>query len=101
MGTRAAFPRIRIGVLIANSSEDAEAFFLRFYEWAGEESDIKLQLAAGANSAAETELVGKPVTGLAIEESTVSVRTEPSVVKTERIRFAPNLPAAPAERSPN
>ncbi len=87
--------------MTANSSEDAEALFLRFYEWAGEESDIKLQLAAGANSAAETDLVGKPVTGLAIEESSVSVRTEPFVVKTERIRFTPKLPAAPAERSSN
>jgi hypothetical protein len=55
--------------MTANSSEDAEALFLRFYEWAGEESDIKLPLAAGANSAAETDLVGKRLANLKVQEA--------------------------------
>jgi len=82
-------------------AEDEEALVLRFYEWAGKESDIKLLLPAGASSAAETDLMEKPVADLALQEGTVTVHTRPFEIKTLRIRFTPKVPATPAARSSN
>jgi alpha-mannosidase len=85
----------------ANSSEDAEVFLLRFYEWAGEESDIKLQLLAVANSATETGMIKNPVTDLAPQEASVRVQAQPFEFETVRTRFASKLSTTPAERSSN
>ena len=82
-------------------AEDEEALVLRFYEWAGKESDIKLLLPAGASSVAETDLMERPVADVALQEGTVTVHTRPFEIKTLRIRFAPKVPATPAARSSN
>jgi alpha-mannosidase len=82
-------------------AEDEDALILRFYEWAGKESDIKLQLPAGANSASETDLMERAVADLSLEAGTVTVHTKPFEIKTVRIRFAKETPAPPAERRSN
>ena len=82
-------------------AEDEEALVLRFYEWAGKESDIKLLLPAGASSVAETDLMERPVADVALQEGTVTVHTRPFEIKTLRIRFAPKVLATPAARSSN
>jgi len=72
----------------AKKAEDEDAMILRFYEWAGKESDVKLQLPAGAQAASETDLMERPVGELPLQNNIVSVHTKPYEIKTLRIRFA-------------
>jgi alpha-mannosidase len=68
-------------------AEDDDALILRFYEWAGKESSVKLQLAPGAQSASETDLMEKPIAKLAVQNGSVSVRTKPYEIKTVKVGF--------------
>jgi alpha-mannosidase len=70
-------------------SEDDDSLVLRFYEWAGRESDVKLQLPPGAQSASETDLMEKPVADLTVRNDAVTVHTKPYEIKTLKVRFAP------------
>ncbi len=69
-------------------AEDEDALILRFYEWAGKETDVKLQLPAGAQTASETDLMEKSLAKLLIESGSVTVHTKPYEIKTIRIQFA-------------
>jgi len=69
------------------------AMILRFYEWAGKESDVKLQIPAGAQSASETDLMERPIGELTLQGNTVSVHTKPYEIKTLLIRFPMQLVA--------
>ena len=60
---------------------------VRFYEWAGKQSDVKLRLPAGAESASQTDLMERSTTHLSIEQGNVTVPTKPYEIKTLRIRF--------------
>ena len=73
-------------------SEDDESLVLRFYEWAGRETDVKLQLPAGAQSASETDLMERSMTSLAVHDDSVTVHTKPYEIKTLKVRFAPHAP---------
>ena len=70
-------------------NEDEDALILRYYEWAGKEADVRLQLPAGALAASETDLMERPTTGLSVKNDTVTVHTKPYEIKTVLIRFAP------------
>ena len=70
-------------------AEDTNALILRFYEWAGKETDVKLQVPAGAQSAAETDLMEKPAGNLPLREGTITVHTKPYEIKSVKIEFAP------------
>ncbi|MGA2354303.1 MAG: glycoside hydrolase family 38 C-terminal domain-containing protein [Terriglobales bacterium] len=70
------------------SEDDDDSLVLRFYEWAGKEADVKLQLPAGAQSASETDLMERPTGDLAIRNGVVTVRTKPYEITTVRVRFA-------------
>lgn len=82
-------------------AEDEDALVLRFYEWAGKESDVKLQLPAGVQAASETDLMERPMGEIPIEDGTVTVHTKPYEIKTVRIRFALKSPAQAGERRSN
>jgi alpha-mannosidase len=69
-------------------SEDDDSLVLRFYEWAGREADVKLNLPAGARSASETDLMEKSVADLAVHNDAVTVHTKPYEIKTLKVRFA-------------
>ncbi len=69
-------------------SEDGDALVLRFYEWAGKEADVKLELPPGAQSASETDLMERPIADLAVKNDAVTVRTKPYEIKTLRIGYA-------------
>ena len=69
-------------------AEDDGALILRFYEWAGKETDVKLRLPAGAEKASETDLMEKPLAELSVQDGAVTVHTKPYEIKTIRIRFA-------------
>jgi alpha-mannosidase len=73
-------------------SEDDDSLVLRFYEWAGREADVKLQLPAGAQSASETDLMEKSIVELAVHDDSVRVHTKPYEIKTLKVRFASHLP---------
>ncbi len=73
--------------------EDDNSLIVRFYEWAGKESDVKLQLPSGTESASETDLMEKPLAPLSMSENAVTVHTKPYEIKTVKVKFAP--PVAP------
>jgi alpha-mannosidase len=70
-------------------SEDDDSLILRFYEWAGKDADVKLQLPPGAQSASETDLMERPIADLAVHHDAVTVHTKPYEIKTLKVRFAP------------
>jgi alpha-mannosidase len=70
-------------------AEDDDALILRFYEWAGRESNVRLQLPPGAQSASETDLMEKPKVKLPVQNRAVSVRTKPYEIKTLKVMFGP------------
>jgi alpha-mannosidase len=73
-------------------AEDANGIILRFYEWAGKDSNVAIHIPSGATSATLTNLMEKPegaplrVSGSG--EVTVSVR--PYEIVSVRINYPPN-----------
>jgi len=68
----------------AKKAEDDGAIIFRFYEWAGKEGDIVLRPDSGLASAAETDLMERPLKALAIENGGATIRTKPFEIKTVR-----------------
>jgi alpha-mannosidase len=76
-------------------AEDDGALVLRFYEWAGKEGDVTLQVPAGAESASETNLMEKPIGSLPVHNGGVTVHTKAFEIKTIKIQFtAPHTTAS-------
>ena len=69
-------------------AEDSDAVVLRFYEWAGEESNVTLRLPMGARSASETDLMERSVADLRVVNDTVTIHTKPYEIKTMKVVFA-------------
>jgi alpha-mannosidase len=69
-------------------AEDGNWLILRFYEWAGKESDVKLRLPAGALEASEIDLMERPLGTLSLQDGGVTVHTKPYEIKALRVRFA-------------
>lgn len=68
-------------------SEDGDGMILRFYEWAGKEADVKIQLPAGARAASETNLIEQTPTDLAVTQGGVTVHTKPYEIKTVKVQM--------------
>ncbi|HLW87670.1 MAG TPA: glycoside hydrolase family 38 C-terminal domain-containing protein [Terriglobales bacterium] len=75
-------------------AEDGDSLILRFYEWAGKESEVTLKLPVMAQSAEETDLMEKPVGSLSLRDGAVDLHTKPYEIKTIRVRFAKPRPSA-------
>ena len=69
-------------------SEDEKSLVLRFYEWAGKESDVTIQLPPGAESASETDLMEKVIGRLSVHKDGVTVHTKPYEIKTLKVQFS-------------
>ena len=69
-------------------AEDDSAVILRFYEWAGKEADVKVQLPPGVQSASETNLIEQSIGDLAVTNGSVTVHTKPYEIKTIAVKFA-------------
>jgi alpha-mannosidase len=69
-------------------AEDQSALVVRFYEWAGKQAEVKVQLAPGAESARETDLMEKPMGGLQVNGSAVNVPIKPYEIKTVEVQFS-------------
>ena len=74
-------------------AEDQSALVVRFYEWAGKQAEVKVQLPPGAESARETDLMEKPMGGLQVNGSAVNVPIKPYEIKTVEVRFSDVGPA--------
>jgi alpha-mannosidase len=78
-------------------AEDGDALIVRFYEWAGKEGDVTLQLPAAAEQASDTDLMERTTGALSPQGNSVTVHTKPYEIKTVRIQLAPNPGAASAQ----
>jgi alpha-mannosidase len=74
-------------------AEDDNGIVLRFYEWAGRDGAVKIQLPPGAEKAQDTDLMERPLADLPVTGGSVSVPTKPYEIKTVKVQFA--LPAIP------
>ena len=81
-------------VTALKKAEDDNALVVRFYEWAGKSGDVKLQLPPGAESAAETNLMEKPMGSLPVKTDSVTVPTKPYEIKTVMVQYSPVVEAA-------
>ena len=75
-------------VTAVKKAEDENALVLRFYEWAGKDGEVTLQLPPGAQSAAETDLMEKPIADLSLHNGGVTCHTKPYEIKTVKVRFS-------------
>ena len=75
-------------VTALKKAEDENSLVLRFYEWAGKESETTIHLPPGAQSAEETDLMEKPIGSLSIHSGAVSVHTKAYEIKTVKVQFA-------------
>ena len=69
-------------------AEDGNSVILRFYEWAGKESDIRVTLPTGAQSASETNLIEQVMGNIPVANGSVIVHTKPYEIKTVAVTFA-------------
>jgi alpha-mannosidase len=74
-------------VTALKQAEDDRNLILRFYEWAGQEKDVKIQLPPNAISASETNLMENPIADLLLHDGTVVVHAKPYEIKTVKVQF--------------
>jgi len=80
-------------VTALKKSEDDDTLTLRFYEWAGKQGDVAVQLPPGTQSASDTDLMERPVGPLSLANDTIVVPTKPYEIKTIQVKFA-GIPSA-------
>ena len=68
---------------------------MRFYEWAGKQGDVTLQLPPGAESARQTDLMEKGDATLPVNDGVVKVPTKAYEIKTVKVQFS-GMPQTPA-----
>jgi alpha-mannosidase len=72
-------------VTAVKKAADNNSLIVRFYEWAGKASEVKLQLPSTASQASEADLIERTTRGLPLAKGTVTVPTNPFEIKTVRI----------------
>ena len=70
----------------AKKAEDDNTLILRFYEWAGKESDVTVRLDTTIGSAAETNLMERPLGTLHFNDKDVTIHVKPYEIKSMNIR---------------
>ena len=75
-------------VTAVKKAEDENALVVRFYEWAGKDGQVTIQLPPGADSAAETDLMERPIASLAVHDGGVAIHTKPYEIKTIKVKFS-------------
>ncbi len=76
-------------VTALKSAEDNDGLILRYYEWAGKESDVQFQLPPGVQSASDADLMERPTGGVAMQNGSVTMHTKPYEIKTVKLQYAP------------
>ncbi len=75
-------------VTALKKAEDDNALVLRFYEWAGKQGEITVQLPPGIQAASDADLMERPIGSLPINSGGVRVPTKPFEIKTVRLQYA-------------
>jgi alpha-mannosidase len=75
-------------VTALKKAEDENTLVLRYYEWAGKEGDVTIQLPRGAASATETDLMERPTGSIPIRDGGVTLDTKPYEIKTIKVQFS-------------
>jgi alpha-mannosidase len=78
-------------------AEDENALVVRFYEWAGKQGEVTLELPQGAQSASETNLMEKAEGSIPVRNDAITVSTKPYEIKTVRVAFADKSQTAAAQ----
>lgn len=72
-------------------SEDGNGLILRFYEWAGKQTEARITLPAGATGAVENNLMEHPAAGedavLPVEGNVVKLSVGPYSINTVRVNY--------------
>src|SRR5581483_7858589 len=76
-------------------AEDDSGLLIRYYEWAGKEGDVRIDLPQAAATAEETNLMEKTDHSLALADAgkSVTVPTKPYEIKTVKVTFKNVAPA--------
>jgi alpha-mannosidase len=69
-------------------AEDDNALIVRFFEWAGKQGDVGIEVPTGAVSASETDLMERPLGNLPLANGAVNVPTRPFEIKTVKVQFS-------------
>jgi len=80
-------------VTAMKKAEDDDGVILRFYEWAGRDTEVEIQLPPGAESAQDADLMEHSTGALPLQGSVVTVHAKPYEIKTVKVRF--KLPPIP------
>ncbi|MGC1453272.1 MAG: alpha-mannosidase [Candidatus Sulfotelmatobacter sp.] len=75
-------------VTAVKKAEDENALVLRYYEWAGKDGEVTIQLPEGAESAVEADLMEKPTGSLSVRNGGVTLHTKPYEIKTIKVQFS-------------
>jgi alpha-mannosidase len=75
-------------ITAVKKADDDSALVVRFYEWSGKDGAVTIQLPPGAGSAAETDLMEKPIGNLVVHDGAVTLRTKPYEIKTIKVQFS-------------
>ena len=81
-------------VTALKKAEDDESLILRFYEWAGKDGDVELQLSPGAQSADETDLMEKPSGAAALQNDLLKLHAKPYEITTVKVQYSRATQAA-------
>jgi alpha-mannosidase len=86
-------------VTAVKKAEDDNALIVRFFEWAGKQGDVSIELPTGAASASETDLMEKPLGNLSVSNAVLNVPTKPFEIKTVKVQFS-GVPADAGDTRP-
>jgi alpha-mannosidase len=69
-------------------AEDSNALILRFYEWAGKDTQVKISLPHGATLAVATNLMETPEgESIPIANNSITVEAKPYSINTVKVTF--------------
>jgi alpha-mannosidase len=78
-------------------AEDDDSLVVRFYEWAGKQGEVRLQLPPGPRSASETDMMERPIGEIPLQNGAITLSTKPYEIRTVKVRF-PGKPETTAAR---
>ena len=78
-------PADNVVLTAAKKAEEDSTLILRFYEWAGKEADITIRPVAAVESAAETDLMERPLRDLPVKDGLITIHTKPFEIKTLKV----------------
>ena len=85
-------PSENVILTAAKKAEDDNTLILRFYEWAGKDTNISVRPYAAVESASETDLMERPTNSLTIQGGVITLHTKPYEIKTLKVQLRETQP---------